>query len=76
MASIRLENFVQSFELYKIGLNDDISTKVCSESSLDLYECISSTTDDNVKKFYQSCLDFIDEIFQRGAKDLQRILGN
>ena len=74
-ASGKLENYVQSFKLYKIGLNDDVSSKVCPESNIELYECIESTTKDNVEAFYQECLDYINEIFQKGAADLKQILG-
>ena len=36
---------------------------------------MESTTNDNVKSFYQDCLDYIDEIFEKGADDLKQILG-
>ena len=55
----KLENFVKSFKLFKIGLNDDISTKVCPEANLELYECIQSTTNDNVEAFYEECLAYM-----------------
>ena len=55
----KLENFVKSFKLFKIGLNDDISTKVCPEANLELYECIQSTTNDNVEAFYEECLSYM-----------------
>jgi len=74
-ASGRLENFVKSFELYKIGLTDDMLTKVCSESNIELYECIESTTDVHVQAFYEECLEYINEIFQKGSTDLQELLG-
>ena len=74
-ASGKLEKFVKSFKLYKIGLNDDVSTKVCPEANIELYECMQSTTNDNVEAFYQDCLVYINEIFQKGADDLKKILG-
>ena len=75
-ASGRLENFVKSFELYKIGLTEDLLTNVCSESNIELYECIESTTDQLVQAFYEECLEYIIEIFQKGRHDLQELLGN
>ena len=74
-ASGKLETYVKSFKLYKIGLNDDVSTKVCPEANIELYECMESTTNDNVQAFYQDCLAYINEIFQKGADDLKKILG-
>ena len=74
-ATKKLEDFVKSFKLYKIGLNDDITTKVCPEANVELYECIESTTTDNVQAFYQECLNYINEIFEKGADDLQQLLG-
>merc|ERR1712131_330358 len=73
-ASGRLENFVKSFELYKIGLTEDLLTNVCSESNIELYECIESTTDQLVQAFYEECLEYIIEIFQKGRHDLQELL--
>ena len=74
-ASRKLENYVKKFELYKIGLTDDVTAKVCPEANIELYECMESTTYDNVQAFYQECLDYIDEIFKKGADDLKQILG-
>ena len=74
-ATKKLEYFVKSFKLYKIGLDDDITTKVCPEANVELYECMESTTTDNVQAFYQECLDYINEIFEKGADDLQKLLG-
>ena len=68
--------FVKSFELYQIGLNEDISTKVCPEANLELYECISSTTDQNIQAFYDECLKFINDEFEKGSPDLKKILGD
>ena len=73
--SVKLEEYVKSFKLYKIGLNDDVKAKVCPEANLELYQCIESTTSDNVQAFYQDCLDYINEIFPRGADDLKQQLG-
>ena len=67
---------MKSFELHKIGLNNDVAEKVCPEANIELYECMESTTNDNVQYFYQECLDYINEIFKKGADDLQEILGN
>ena len=61
--------------MYKIGLNDDITDNVCPEANIELYECMESTTHDNVQSFYQDCLDYINEIFEKGADDLRQILG-
>jgi len=36
---------------------------------------MESTTYDNVQAFYQECLNYIDEIFKKGADDLKQILG-
>ena len=36
---------------------------------------MESTTTDNVQAFYQECLDYINEIFEKGADDLQKLLG-
>ena len=74
-ASERLENFVKSFDLYKIGLNDNVSTKTCSEANVELYQCIESTTNANVQVFYEQCLDYINEIFGKGMQDLKKMLG-
>ena len=74
-ASEKLETYVKSFKLYKIGLNDDVSTKVCPEAKIELYECMESTTNENVQDFYQDCLEYINEIFRKGADDLKEILG-
>ena len=74
-AAGKLEDYVKSFKLYKIGLNDDVSTKVCPESNIELYQCIESTTYDNMQAFYEDCLDYINEIFQKGADDLKELLG-
>ena len=72
---MKLEKFVQSFKLYNIGLTDDISTNVCPEANIELYECIDSATNYNMQAFYKECLHYINEIFQRGANDLQEMLG-
>ena len=74
-ASAKLEDHVKSFQLYKIGLNDDLSTKVCPEANIELYQCIESTTNDNIRIFYEDCLNYINEIFQKGADDLKQLLG-
>ena len=74
-ASAKLEDYVKSFKLYKIGLNDDVLAKVCPEANIELYQCMESTTDDNVQDFYEECLDYINEIFQKGADDLKQLLG-
>ena len=74
-ASAKLENYVKSFQLYKIGLNDDLATKVCPEANIELYQCIESTTNDNIRIFYEECLNYINEIFQKGADDLKQLLG-
>ena len=74
-ASAKLEDYVKSFQLYKIGLNDDLSTKVCPEANIELYQCIESTTNDNIRIFYEECLNYINEIFQKGADDLKEFLG-
>ena len=66
---------MKSFKLYKIGLNDDVTTDVCPEANIELYECMESTTNDNVQAFYQECLDYIDEIFEKGTNDLKQLLG-
>ena len=74
-ASAKLEDYVKSFKLYKIGLNDDVLAKVCPEANIELYQCMESTTDDNVQDFYEECLNYINEIFQKGADDLKELLG-
>ena len=74
-ASEKLEDYVETFKLYKIGLNDDVSSNVCPEANIELYECIKATTDDNVQAFYEDCLKYIDEIFQKGHLDLKSLLG-
>ena len=74
-ASAKLEDYVKSFKLYKIGLNDDVLTKVCPEANIELYQCMESTTDQNVQDFYEECLNYINEIFQKGADDLKELLG-
>ena len=75
-SSRKLEESLTSFQLSKIGLNDDVSTKVCAEANMELYKCIESTTDYNVQDFYQECLDYINDIFPKGADELKQILGN
>ena len=74
-AAGKLEDYVKSFKLYKIGLNDDVLTKVCPESNIELYQCIETTTYDNMQAYYVDCLDYINEIFQKGADDLKELLG-
>ena len=74
-ASEKLEKYVKSFKLYKIGLNDDVQSNVCPEANIELYECMNATTNDHVKAFYQDCLNYIDEIFEKGADTLKQILG-
>ena len=56
-------------------MDDDVSAKVCPEANIELYECMEATTYDNMQSFYQECLDYIDEIFKKGADDLRQILG-
>ena len=36
---------------------------------------MKATTVDNIQVFYQDCLDYIDEIFKKGADNLTQILG-
>ena len=67
---------MKSFKLYNIGLNDDVRSNVCPEANLELYECLESTTNDKIRVFYQDCLEYIDEIFRKGADDLKKMLGN
>ena len=74
-ASAKLEDYVKSFKLYKIGLNDDVLTKVCPEANIELYQCMESTTDEDVQDFHEECLNYINEIFQKGADDLKQLLG-
>ena len=74
-ATEKLENYVKSFKLYKIGLNDDVLTKICPEANIEVYECIESNTNDNVQLFYEECMEYINEIFRRGADDLKKNLG-
>ena len=74
-ASAKLEDYVKSFKLYKIGLNDDVLEKICPEANIELYQCMESTTDENVQDFYEECLNYINEIFQKGADDLKQLLG-
>ena len=74
-ASEQLENFLKSFELYKIGLDDDFSTKICPEANEELYQCFESTTHDNVQDFYTQCLEYIKDIFPKGTHDLKDLLG-
>ena len=52
-----------------------MTTDVCPEANIELYECMESTTYDNVQAFYQDCLDYIDEIFEKGTNDLKQLLG-
>ena len=73
-ASKKLETFVKSFELYKIGLSEALWSNVCPEANIELFECIEGETQSNVDAFYQECLDYIDEIFKKGAEDLKQIL--
>ena len=75
-ASRKLEDYVKSFKLYKIGLNDDVTANVCPEANIELYECMETTTNDNVQAFYQECLDYINEIYEKGADDLKQMLSN
>ena len=75
-ASEKLEKFVKSFKLYKIGLNDDVTSNVCSEANLELYQCIESESHGNVEEFYLECLQYINDIFQKGSQDLITRLGN
>ena len=74
-ASEKLETFVRSFELYQIGLNNDLLADVCPEATMELYQCMESTTNANVQAFYNDCLEYISEIFQKGSEDLIEILG-
>ena len=74
-ASKKLENFVKSFQLYKIGLTEDVLLDVCPEANIELYDCIYRKSFVAVKHFYQECLEFIDEIFEKGAVELKRMLG-
>ena len=73
-ASKKLENFVKSFELYKIGLSEAVWLNVCPEVNIELFECIEGETQSNVDAFYHECIDYIDEIFKKGAEDLKQIL--
>ena len=74
-ASKKLENFVKSFQLYKIGLTNDVWLDVCPEANIELYDCIYRKSFVAVKHFYQECLEFIDEIFENGAVELKMMLG-
>ena len=74
-ASGKLEEYVKSFQLDSIGLSDDVSTNVCPEANIELYQCMESTTMENVQVFYQDCLNYINQIFLKGANDLKLILG-
>ena len=74
-ATKKLETFVKSFELYIIGLSEDVWVNVCPEANVELYDCIESEALVNSNQFYQECLDYIDEIFKKGAEDLKQILG-
>ena len=56
-------------------MNDDVQSNVCPEANIELYECMNATTNDHVKAFYQDCLNYIDEIFEKGADTLKQILG-
>ena len=64
-----------SFELFQIGLHEDILSKVCREGNIELYQCMEITTDENVESFYEDCLIYINEIFPNGSKDLKDKLG-
>lgn len=74
-ASEKLANFLKSFDLFKIGLDDEFATKICPEANEELYQCLESTTNDNVQDFYTQCLDYIQDIFPKGTKDLKDLLG-
>ena len=74
-ATEKLENYVKLLKLYELGLNDDVQSKVCPEANIELYECFESTTTDNLQALYQECLEYINEIFPKGANDLKKILG-
>ena len=74
-ASKKLEKYVKSFELYKIGLSDAVWLKVCPEAGVDLFECMSATSTARVNAFYEDCLAYIEEIFPRGSDDLKEVLG-
>ena len=74
-ASEKLKDYVTTFQLYKIGLNDDVSSNVCPEANIELYECMKATSSDNVQAFYEECLNYIDEIFPKGHQDLKSLLG-
>lgn len=43
-ATQKLENFVKSFQLYKIGLSDPVLNDVCPEANDDLFSCINSSS--------------------------------
>ena len=74
-ASKKLENFVQTFELYKIGLSDTVQNNVCPEATDQLFNCLQSQSIQEKDRFYQECIAYIDEIFKKGFQDLKTVLG-
>ena len=74
-ASSKLEKYVKSFELHKIGLSDSVWLNVCPEAGDELFECINSTTSSNINEFYEDCLSYIEEIFPEGFDDMKELLG-
>ena len=75
-AQDKLELFVKSFDMKSIGLTNEVWNEVCPEANKELFDCFSSQTNQNVEQFYEECLHYIDDIFQKGSQDLIEILGN
>ena len=75
-AAKSLMKFVKQFDLSEIGLTYKVMDHVCPEANEELFQCISDDAKASVDSFYNDCLDYITEIFQKGANDLKIILGN
>ena len=70
-----LTKFVKSFELSQIGLEYKVMNYVCPEANKELFQCISDDAEASIEKFYNECLDYISEIFEKGESDLKILLG-
>ena len=75
-AAKSLMKFVKQFDLSEIGLTYKVMDHVCPEANEELFQCISDDAKASVDFFYNDCLDYINEIFQKGANDLKIMLGN
>ena len=48
---------------------------VCPEANKELFQCISDDAVTSMERFYNDCLNYISEIFERGESDLKILLG-